>query len=94
MAESSKKKRQRLPTVVERLFLNANVNDQSLVTVTSSSRRRRRVSSLPVPGQRPITEVFPNLPPGSQDNKSSDSLANDAVMSSGGMMKRENRNEL
>ena len=92
LAESSKKKRQRLPTVVERLFLNANVNDQS--PVTSSVKRRRRVNSLPVPGQRPITEMFPNLPHGLQVNLSSDSLVNDAVISSRGMMKRENRNEI
>ena len=92
LAESSKKKRQRLPTVVERLFLNANVNDQS--PVTSSVKRRRRVNSLPVPGQRPITEMFPNLLHGLQVNLSSDSLVNDAVISSRGMMKRENRNEI
>ena len=68
-------KKQRIPSIVERLFLNARAANSP--QTGPKTKRRNRTSSLPLPGQRSIKELFIKSTPGLENVDASN--ANESV---------------
>ena len=88
-------KKQRLPTVVERLFMNNKAGTPSPTNL--KAKRRNRTNSLPIPGQRPIREMLVKLTPGSKydmDNINNASVVDKAESNSEGVSENDNRNDI
>ena len=88
-------KKQRLPTVVERLFMNTKAGTPSPTNL--KAKRRNRTNSLPIPGQRPIREMLVKLTPGSKydmDNINNASVVDKAESNSEGVSENDNRNDI
>ena len=79
VTESNKvTKKRRIPSVVERLFLNAKAISSPQTGL--KTRRRNRTSSLPLPGQRSIRELFIKPTPGAENVENVDaSNVNESV---------------